>query len=678
MEARAYDFAQRHQPLVIGNNALDLNYNDFYCIVRDSYNSMTSNENIDLINTLPEQANIRMIQQVFLDLARSDKPVIIGGVAINFADDIWDFTSQYKAGKAIPSYKYDFNTTVPVSDYQNILLKLFTFYCITEYGIHNGTNKSRISEVKQLMVYMQKNDKELVDNLTLDDYKSFYSDRDIKYTTMVKCRRHIKEFLTFYSIIANDVYTKELSNWFNDIDTPAIKADIENNKTPLLPTSFYNAYTAKLFEVATNTVADKWERGYCGLLYIGTQTGLRASELTLLRVQDLEVRKFKGNQIGILHYRSTKSGDGKGRIYDNAETNANQKVISVYEILSELFDVERTDLNVDFLVPRDINTQSNGTDKSKRSQMVSQTLGTANKRICAKHAAEWGLINTKDADSFGGRIIYNQNDRYVVSHSTFREAGFKDGDVFSYPLIMQYRVYVASELRERGVDDRTTAFLFNHHCVEMYGYYARPKHSIQEDIDFSKEIVRDVVKDKTKILGPKGEAFTEKINSIIEANNFNVEADLESIIEAVCNEVPIRAKNGGFCIKSNPRRECRHDAKTDEFMCAYGCCPNHCHMYFMLPMTYEKAKTLLKTYNYNIKAGYDNSAEKEKFKLEYTINHELLPELIEAKNELNKQGATSIVQKHPEMATVIDLLEEIEMEIALWSKQIEKPQLLKP
>ena len=672
MATATYNLVQRNQPLVIGTSALDLNYNDFYCIVRDSYNKMVQHENAELIEILPTQANIRMIQQIYLDLVNSKEPLVICGVNINFADDVWDFTSKYKAGKVMNLYTFDFNTSAGVSDYHNVLMKLFVIYCITEYGLHNGTNKGRFDEIKRLMEYMQANNKMLVDNMSLNDYKDFYEKRNIKYTSMVKSRRHVKEFLTFYSIIAKDVYTKELSQWFNDIDTATIKADIENNKTPLLPTSFYTKYSTKLYTLASDTNEDKWNRGYYGLLYIGTQTGLRVSELTLLRVQDLEVRTFRGKKIGILHYRSTKSGNGKGHVYDDAETNANQKVIAIYEILEALFKEDREKLKVDYLVPRNMDAAPNGRDKTKRSQTTGGVLETTSKRLCVKNCIEWDLLNTKDKDSFGGAIVYDSTKRSDVPQSLFASVGVKDGDVISYPIVKQFRVYVASELRERGIDDRTTAFLFNHHSVEMYGYYARPKHSVQEDIDFSREIVADVVRDGTKILGPKGDALTAKIDKIIEENNFNVETDLDAIIEKVCNEVPIRAKSGGFCMKSNPRRECRHDAKTDEFMCAYGCCPNHCHMYFMLPVSYEKVKILHKTYEYNVQAGFTNAADKEAFKLNFAINSELMPELVETRNELTKRTADDIIKAHPEMATVIDRLDEIEKEVKAWKQQIEK------
>lgn len=671
MAIKKYNYVE-NQPIYIGTSALNINSNNFYGIVLNSYQKIHNNGGSSIIEGLPTQNNIYMIQQIYLDLAESEQKIVIAGIPISFSDDVWDFTSLYKAGKMLGSYRFEFKNDCQFTDYQLVILKLFVFYLITEYGIHNGCNKTEFVEIKKLFDFMNQSKITLIDNLSVSDYKKFYNQTKIKYTTMVKRRRYLKEFLEFYSIIANDVFTKEINNWFNDIETVKIQADIEQNKTKLLPSSFYNKYTSLLYNAVFDENEIKYNRGYYGLLYIGTQTGLRASEIAILRVQDLEIISFRDKSIGILHYRSTKSGNGKNNVYDEGKTNANNKVIAVYEMLASLFKEERITQKVDFLVPRDMNAQSNGRDKSLRSNISSTALENTNIRFCVKYNKELNLLNTLDFDSFEGCVTYNEGklNRFIPQNSAIKY-GIKNGDKLSYPIIKQFRVYVASELRERGVDDRTTAYLFNHHCVEMYGYYARPKHSVQEDIDFSREIVRDVVQDKTKILGPKGEALMEKINGIIKANNLNVEKDLDTIIEKVCNEVPIRAKTGGFCMKSNPRRQCRHDAKTDEFLCAYGCCPNHCHMYFMLPITYDKVLTLKKTYDYNISAGFDNAAEKEGYKFISVVTKEFLPELKETYSELKRQSKAQIIEKHPEMDSVINRLNEIEQEVIEWKNQIE-------
>ncbi|MCI7766617.1 MAG: hypothetical protein MSJ26_01355, partial [Oscillospiraceae bacterium] len=162
------------------------------------------------------------------------------------------------------------------------------------------------------------------------------------------------------------------------IETVKIQADIEQNKTKLLPSSFYNKYTNLLYNAVFDENEIKYNRGYYGLLYIGTQTGLRASEIAILRVQDLEIISFRDKSIGVLHYRSTKSGNGKNNVYDEGKTNANNKVIAVYEMLASLFKEERITQKVDFLVPRDMNAQSNGRDKSLRSNISSTALENTN------------------------------------------------------------------------------------------------------------------------------------------------------------------------------------------------------------------------------------------------------------------------------------------------------------
>lgn len=662
-----------------GNNKININDNNFYCTIRDCYNRLNEEDNNEIVNSLSTQSNICMIQQTYLELAETKQDIVISGVKIKFADDFWDFSSKYKAGKTVSSYTYNFDNGYMLSDYQKTVLKLFVFYNITEFGLHNGSNKNKFLEALKIMNYMNQKDIVSIEDLTLKDLKEYYESQNIIYTTMTKRRRALKDFLVFYSLIATDVLTKEINRWFNNIDTDVINAIQKKNKAPLLTSTFYKKYTSLLYEAVVNLETDKFKRGCYGLLYIGTQTGLRASELTLLRVQDLEIQEvkgtnsLKGKKLGILHYRSTKSGNGKTHIYDNGKTTANKKVIEVYEILEKLFDEERKVLNVDFLVPRDMNAAPNGRDKNKRAQIINSALNTENHRFCLENANELKIINSPDQESFESKKIYSGKGDSRISTKRYVDAGVKEGDVVCFPTIRQFRVYVASEYRERGISDRTVASAFNHHCVEMYGYYARPKHDIQEDIDFSKEIVKDIVKDETKILGPKGEAFTEKINQIIEDNNFNVEKDLDAIIDKVCKEVPIRAKNGGFCIKSNPRRQCRHDAATDEFMCAYGCCPNHCHMYFMLGVTYEKVHTLIKTYEYNLNAGFKNASEKEAYKLNYAIVNELLPEIEETKNEIQLRGSEWIVQAHPEMEDIINNLDEIEQEALEWKKKLEKP-----
>lgn len=111
-----YNRIQRHQPLIMGTSALDLNCNDFYCIVRDSYNRLFSHDSADVVEIVPTQSNMYMIQQIYLDLAESTEPLVIDGIEIKFTDDYWDFSSKYKAGKTIGNYSYNFDSAYPLTD----------------------------------------------------------------------------------------------------------------------------------------------------------------------------------------------------------------------------------------------------------------------------------------------------------------------------------------------------------------------------------------------------------------------------------------------------------------------------------------------------------------------------------------------------------------------------------
>lgn len=654
---------------VYGSNAISKDNIDFYEIVLQNYKSFTEVGETELADVSPMQSNIRLIQKIYLDFISTTKPVTIANVPITLSDNRWDFSSQFKSGKTANWYIYQFDG---FTLYQETILKLYVLYKISDKGIHNSTIHGKFDMIKRIFNYMDERNYVSLKEMKAEDYQDWLDSRHVSKRTTTNIKILIKELTVFYSLIAEDIYTPELKAWLEDTHKEEDDAERELNKTALLPTDFYIEYTKKLYETVMDKSKETYDRSIAGLLYIGTQTGLRTAELTILRVQDLEIKTFRDKTIGIINYRSTKSVTSRNKVYEMGKMNANKKVIEVYQLIIELLADLRKKYDTDILVP--VKSKKNTKSHNNRNNITTLYLGSLNRSFCFAHREELGLLNAKNRDFFAGCYTFSsmEKDGHVFSIKTMREAGIKPGDTLSYPTIRQFRVYVASELRARGVSDRTTAYVFNHHCIEMYGYYTRPMHSVQEDIDFSREIIKDVVKDQTKILGPKGDALTNKINGIIAENNFNVEKDLDAIIEKVCNEVPIRAKLGGFCMKSNPRRECRHDADTDEFLCAYGCCPNHCHMYFMLPITWDKAKTIKQTYDYNIQAGYKNASEKEGYKLLSTIVKELLPELEETKRELSRRTKAEIVKAHPDMGCIINNLNLIEKEVLEWRNMIEK------
>ena len=135
----------------------------------------------------------------------------------------------------------------------------------------------------------------------------------------------------------------------------------------------------------------------------------------------------------------------------------------------------------------------------------------------------------------------------------------------------------------------------------------------------------------------------------------------------LAKKLPIRQKTGGVCIKSSQLRECSMDAKTNEFYCAYGVCPNIVHFYYMADVTYRQCKELQETININKERGHMRQVEKETNML-YTITKKrLIPELEDLKAVIKRDGFESVYEIHPEVQPIVENIDIIEKEAITWS-----------
>ena len=159
-----------------------------------------------------------------------------------------------------------------------------------------------------------------------------------------------------------------------------------------------------------------------------------------------------------------------------------------------------------------------------------------------------------------------------------------------------------------------------------------------------------------------------KINEFIEKNEYNVETDLQTICEKLAEQIPIRQKTGGVCIKSSMLRECSKDAKTNEFYCAYGVCQNIFHFYYMANISYRQVCELAETIAINKQRGLLRQVQKEEHMLKHIAKTKLIPELDELKNVLDKKGYEAIVMEYPDLKDIIENLDEIYKEALSWSK----------
>ena len=404
--------------------------------------------------------------------------------------------------------------------------------------------------------------------------------------------------------------------YLNSKDKVKINALREKNKIKLLPYRTMKPLI-HLLESEYSKTSDTMYARCLALLYIDSQCGLRPGELLILPYNCISSSQYHEKTLYQLNYLSTKDIRGKG--YSSHVTIANDKVASAVNFLQKYVN------EYDFL----------GKGLSTKS------LSKALKRLINSNMT---LFNKKDLIEFG----YN-----------------------GYPKVYQFRVYFATELRRRGFSDMFIAKLLEHNDEKMFGYYPRAATSIQEDWGYSKHVIEEVRHEDLKILGTKGNIYEKRIKKFLEKDVIHVEISEEEILMQILNELPIRQKNGGFCIKPNSSRPCEmnNEENSDNLLCAYELCPNQCHVYYDCIYYYKIFCLEVDVVNANIKGEFINAAQKEIYKIKRILEDRLIPEINELENEIQKKGQVKIIQKHPELVEFIENLEIIKKEVHEWMKK---------
>ena len=201
----------------------------------------------------------------------------------------------------------------------------------------------------------------------------------------------------------------------------------------------------------------------------------------------------------------------------------------------------------------------------------------------------------------------------------------------------------------------------------MMGYYVRPKDTYQENIQYSEKVIREIAGEDVTPLGGNmlGEDINENIKKFIADNGFNVQTDVEAIVKALGDNVIIRGKTGGVCIKTSLML-CSKDARINEMMCAYNLCPNLFHFYYMVDVSYMNFQTLQDTYKAMKDEGKTKAAQKELSKMRDLLNRKLIPEMDELDKEIEVKGFNTILDRHPSLLDIMTNREDIRKEIEVW------------
>lgn len=605
-----------------------------------------------LIDIILQTENRSEIQE-YLSKNIGTNEIEISGVKFKFTDIVWDFTSQIPVEKKNikaqhRAYVYDFKNTLEWSDYYQTIFRLFLLNHLLQFGLHRTFIKNDFQGVLSFIKYLEKKEIQTIDDISLKDIVSYFGTFKVKEHTLSGYKTTIKKLFDFYFRITDSQVDENIITWLNTVDVTKKRIEAENGKHPLLPQSFMSNLIQILKEeiYKEDTTLTEDYKISCGLLYLITQTGIRPYELVNIPFDCLENKSKYGIEMYSFKYYTTKDIYGSGST--EVETFATKEMVKVINQIQKITIGSHTLCgNITY-------------------EVIKKTL----ENICVNYSNRLGNITTTPDARYSAKAVK-----------------MSDGTYINIPNMKQFRVYVNSELKRRGMSTFQIANIFGHHDEKMLDYYERTIEDKEND-EYTNMIISDVLDDETNVLGPKGNEYTEVIldsknktmmelyaNDFYDTNKESLKTDLsdeikvkvvENVVKYMSTHYPIRQLSVGCCIRPHVLATCENSRGADEYMCAYGLCANQCHFYFDSDTYYNKFKEWKEIVFYNINEGHTIYAEKELFKLQKMLNNKLVPELLELKRMLENKGSENIIAKHANLETIIKNLDSIEGEVNEW------------
>lgn len=596
------------------------------------------NVNHSKTNVVKEQNNtITLLENI-----KSIGSIELLGIKIYYYDDKWDMSGITEANLPPHSNVLDF-TKVQSNDYRTALKDYILLELLRNRKgvttLHNTCWKL-VSFLNALHNNGCKHLSELTSDL-VDDYIKNINGKEPYKAAIVST---ITDFLANYNIFKEKLDSKVFTVLENAIDNNLLEAGKINGKSKNIPEKYFNQLLAACIKVMNDAQEQKLYRGLAALLIIETQVGLRTGELFALEIDSVEeIAPTNGNKAFKLKYKTWKNRRGF-QPCTQAFTYMNSLAYKAYSFLKELYKGDRNRLGTTYLFLVD--------------EKVPITPDRAFRLLKKyyKHINKY-FQTIYDEPEASGEALHRIEIQYKKKPTQYLEC----------PTFHQYRVHLCSALYQKGVPLEYIEKYMSHLSKTMFGYYARPKCSVQENMDFSMKVLKDMITKKAIPIGAQ-KGLMEKIDEFVERNHYDVKSDLEEICRELAKQVPIRAKVGGVCIKSSMFRECSTDNKTNDLYCAYGACPNIFTFYYHANVTLRKIEELEEILKANKVRSANQQVQKCENMITSIVNNQLQPEIEQLKERISVEGTKAIIEEHPQLKEIIDNLDSIEEKIKQWKK----------
>lgn len=576
------------------------------------------------------------------------------GLDLYFSDNLWDFSSYTSLNVAKRDLKFNF---LSINEHFRPIAKKYIISKFIENTLKLSSMYRHFGLLRTYFNFLLEHNVYDIQDVTNSIFNDFWeSNNDLAYTTIRLYKGIIMSFYEFYEIYYQDLLSIEMRDKLHLGNARMYKAVQLANKTRNIDDVYFDKLIQAFLKVIDDRNEKKHFKAAACVLLLTSQTGLRISEVLELEINALETINISNSEeTNYLSYKTWKRENGEN-IYSTVIIFINSLAKKAYTTLDEIHRTRRETIGSKYLYMGNI--RMHDFDYFPVDSSAFQRTQRLFYSHLDKHIPTLD-ISAEDAGALQTSIVYK------TTKNHYKRLG-RNVNTVTFPTTTQFRVHVCSELYAKGVPLEYIQKFMGHLSHEMQGYYVRPKNQLQENQEFSKRVLEDIITGNLKLLGGGANDLLTNIKCFIEKNNYNVKKDFDTIIDSLEKKIPIRQKFGGVCIKGSQLRPCPIDSKTDKFYCAYGVCSNIFHFFYNIDISYRQAAELDKSIHYNIENGFTKQAKKEKNSLQTVVTVKLEPELKELENVLRKRNINDILIEYPNISHIIKNLDAVKLEVKLW------------
>ncbi len=634
------------QQLVDGSNALKV---DFF----DSIG----------IQLIPEVETFRSgmmpKNQILETFKRIDK-LPFSNLDIRFSDEIWDFSQTTDLPVSRKKLVFSFDNASAYSEQ----VKMYVLDGILKKDTKIRVLQNKTVNILRFLKVFEDEGYKRFSRVPKTSFKRLFESLEdsCSYNTICAYKGILLMFSDFYERNFEELTDKSIRKFLQDRNTAKLNDIKYANKTPEVPIEYFPVFLDAVKEIMRNESEDPEDRITAATIVLYSQIGFRTAELFTVKTGAIHsvYSPDKDKPLYYMDFISFKHGKGEngGTV---AHTYINSLSKEAYELLEALCADNRQRLGIDTLVV---------TRNQKHVTYNIQSYTDRYRKFILRHWKALQCLNIgddyEDLSSVEVGVFFkpDKDGYYTYNKNADWSKDLEMDDRIYYPTIRQFRVSVCTSLYRQQIPLHYIRKHMNHLSEDMATYYIRPQKNLEKE--YSETIYRAVFKDGSKMLGTNGDAFVQKINDFIEQSHMNIQDDMEGVIQAVAKKFPLRSKVGGMCIRCGEVIPCASNNSTDVIYCAFGMCPNHCHMFFMADISYEEYLQNRDTAQYNKDNGYKKAYQKEINKLKYIIEHSLMPELTMLEDELERHSEEDILEKYPQLTYIVNHLDSIKQEVQTW------------